>query len=197
MKALFELCEGIFGDDFEDQLDKTIIPKGVDLFIDTWKDIHFKLGSSHEYGICWVNAGNFERTRDSIADFEKVFEKVARKNKITQKDARQLAVAENDVVIVCLRYCAKPNDKVAIIGIGNPARHEALEINKSSYGPAGVTFNEYYNMATIKDPSLFKAARNAKIDALHLILQTWSNQKKAYYKFPGHCWDAIKEAICS
>ena len=61
MKTLRSIVrEGLLDPDFEEQVDRQVMPKLAEYIISAWSKIHFKLGSTHEYDKCWVNAGDFE-----------------------------------------------------------------------------------------------------------------------------------------
>lgn len=192
MKALFDIVEGLLNPRFE--IEDTASDPVVKYIIDTWRGLRFAKGSSHIYKPCWVNAGNFEKTRVAIIDFERKFHTVASKNEITPREAERMASDRDDVVIICFSYDGDPQN--GLIGIGNPAKDDALEINKSSYGPYGANPMDYYDMVTVYDPSF--STTHKKPDATGVMLQsTYGKYKKVFYALPGHYWEQIKSSICS
>lgn len=198
MKPLIDCFEGLLDSDFDSQLDTEIMPKPIEWLIGQLEPIKFKKGSSHEYGSCYVNAGDYVECREQLADI--IFDwrlKGTNKYKITRKKYWDLYTEKADVTIVC--FTSGDLHKERYIGIGNFAREGAVEITLDSRGPMGATWDRQYEMVTIKDPSMWSSFTGKPYEIHGTIMPGWVNKKthQRYYAFPGHCWESIKRALLS
>lgn len=197
MKSLRSIvCEGLLDPDFEEQVDRQVMPKLAEYIISAWSKIHFKLGSTHEYDKCWVNAGDFESTKRAVEAFIFDFRlNGASKHKITRKLAKEKLYGYENCVLICFTG-SMPNQE-SYFGISCPSKGEALLINKNAYGPMSASWNNQQSMVGIKDPSLWAAYR--KQDIFSTLYPGWSNNgtKQRFYELPAWCWEPIKKAILS
>lgn len=198
MRTLQSICEGLLDADFDSDLENEVIPKPIEWLIQSFNQIKLKLGNSHEYGSCYINASDFATCHDQFEDIIFDFRlKGTNKYKITRKQYWDYYRTQADVTIVC--FTGPETHKETLMGIGNFARKGAVEINTSSRGPWKASWNNQIDMVTVKDPSLWGSFTGREPEIHSTIMPGWTNNKtkQRYYAFPGHCWESIKQALLS